>query len=275
MKRNLFILPVTLFAIISAFLVGCDNYDDFVPETTIVNAFQDKYPDAKKVSWENKLDYKVAEFIQDNHSCEAWFDTSGKWIMTETDILFEQLPLPIQEHFVLSAYAGWRIDDVDKIERYNTETVYIIEVESGEQEVELYYSADGTLIKELSENAGESHQPVIITETINGFIASKYAGAKIVDYDSEINGIEVDIFHGGIYKDVYFNTSGEWLSTQWDIRQNEVPAIVLQSIASTYNGYEIEDIEYIETPEGIRYLFELEKGEKDIEVIIRGDGTFI
>lgn len=270
MKAKLFML---LFAFSAVSFVACDDDDDYIPETSVVNAFSSKYPQAKKVSWETKTDYKVAEFILDNHEMEAWFDGQGNWFMTETDIRFEELPLVIQEKHVLGEYANWRVEDVDMIERYNTETIYVVEVEKGDQEVELIYAGDGTLIKVITEDTGKPHLPLVITEAINTFISDKYPGAKILEYDNEKYGIEVDILHNSMYKDVLFNTSGEWVRTEWDIRKGEVPAVVLQTIEQKYADYKIDDIELHETPAGIRYAFELEKGDKEINVYIAADGT--
>lgn len=270
MKSKLFML---LFAFGAVSLVGCNDDDDYIPEAPVVDAFTTKYPGAKKVSWEQKAEYKVAEFILENHETEAWFDVSGNWLMTETDIRFDELPLAIQEKHVLGAYANWRVDDVDKIERYNTETIYVIEVELGEAEVDLIYAADGTLIKEITEGTGTPHYPLEIATSITTFISDKYPGASILEYENEFMGIEVDIFHQGIYKDVYFSTSGEWVRTEWDLYRNEVPVAVLQTIEQKYGDYRIDDIELHETPTGIYYVFELERGKEEIHVYVSEDGT--
>lgn len=268
-------LVMLLFAFSAVFFVACSDDDDYIPDRSVVDAFTAKYPDAKTVSWEKKTDYKVAEFILNNHESEAWFDTQGNWFMTETDIRFEELPLAIQEKHVLGEYANWHVDDVDMIERYNTETIYVVEVEKGDQEVELIYAMDGTLIKVITDDTGRPHQPLVITEAIKSFISDKYPGAKILEYNNEKTGIEVDILHNGIYKDILFSSTGEWLRSEWDVRRSDVPAVVLQTIEQKYSGYKIDDIELHETPTGVRYAFELEKGDQEIDVYISVDGTEI
>lgn len=270
MKIKLLLL---LFVLSAVSFAGCSDDDDYIPETAVVDAFTSKYPEAKRVSWETKMDYKVAEFILANHETEAWFDASGNWLMTETDIRFDELPLLIQDKHVLGEYANWRVDDVDKIERYNTETIYVVEVEQGDNDVELVYAADGTLIKVIAEDAGKPHYPLEVTESINQFISDKYPGAKIIEYESEKTYVEVDVLHNGIYKDVYFSTSGDWVRTEWDIRKSDVPSVVLQTLESKYGSYRIDDIELHETPEGIRYAFELEQGDKEVNVSISEDGA--
>ena len=42
--------------------------------------------------------------------------------MTETDVPFSALPQVIKDAFAASAYASWKIDDVDKLERKGIET---------------------------------------------------------------------------------------------------------------------------------------------------------
>lgn len=272
MKIKLFAF---LFTAIAVGFVSCgDDDDNFLPDDQVANLFASKYPDAKSVSWESKLDYKVADFIDGDKEAEAWFDSQGQWVMTETDVLFNELPTPVQEHFVLSQYANWKIDDVDMIERYNAETIYVIEVEKGEADIDLYYTADGTLIKEKADGGDDDfHKPLVIKEALVSFIEEKYPGAKILEFDEEKNGVEVDIIHNNISKDVYFDATGAWVRTAWDIRRNEVPAAVMDRINTDYSGYEIDDIELHETPSGLLYKFELESGETDIEVYVTIDGT--
>ena len=43
--------------------------------------------------------------------------------MTETDIPYQSLPEAVRTSFEASQYANWKIEDVDKVERLNTETV--------------------------------------------------------------------------------------------------------------------------------------------------------
>ena len=272
MKTKFFMF---LFAACAVMFASCSDDDDFVPETSVITAFNDKYPEAKKVSWEKKMDFKVAEFIHNNHEKEAWFDVQGTWFMTETDIRFDELPLAIQEHFVLSQYSAWHVDDVDMIERYNTETIYIIEVEKGEQEIDLVYAADGTLIKEVYEDTGKQHQPLVINEVINKFIQDKYQGAKIIEYDDKGGRIEVDILHDKLYKEVLFTTEGKWLRTEWDIPKADLPLAVLATIEKDYAGYKIDDIEQYERPEETLYFVELEKGDDEIKVCFTEEGVVV
>ena len=94
----------------------------------------------------------------------------------------------------------------------------MIEVEKQNQEVDLYYSADGTLIKSIvdTDDDNTEHLPVQLTEAMKNFINEKYPNARILEVDVEddrndwdFGYTEVDIIHNGISKDVLFNQTGK------------------------------------------------------------------
>lgn len=121
---------MTIFA--SLLLAGftftsCDDNDDnYTPDEKIVNVLYEKYPNAQRVDWELQHDHYVADFYDNNIEKEAWFNTKGEWVMTESDILFENLPKAIQTAFGESEYKDWRVDDVDMLERVEMETMYVL-----------------------------------------------------------------------------------------------------------------------------------------------------
>ena len=70
--------------------------------------------------------------------------------MTETDLRTDLSALPglIQNAFQTGNYADWRVDDIDKYER-PAGVFYLIEVEkAGQQDRDLFYAEDGTLLKD-------------------------------------------------------------------------------------------------------------------------------
>ena len=147
MIKNVFLLAALSLCLFQS----CDN-DDNEPVPGYVSAetkaaFDEKYPAAKDVEWETRNDYLIVDFKQDKVEKEAWFDNSGTWYMTETDIPFAQLPDAVKTAFQQGEYSTWKVDDVDMIERRDVETVYVIETEQGNSEVDLYYSPDGILVK--------------------------------------------------------------------------------------------------------------------------------
>ena len=167
----------------------------------------------------------------------------------------------------------------------NAANVFVIEVEKQNQEVDLYYSADGTLIKSIvdTDDDNSEHLPVQLTEAMKNFINEKYPNARIMEVDVEddrndwdFGFTEVDIIHNGISKDVLFNQTGNWYSTSWEIRQNELPEAVNNTLNNQYGEYRFDEAEYIEKADGsIYYRIELEKGDVDKVVNIGENGTVL
>lgn len=103
-----------------------------------------------------------------------------------------------------------------------------------------------------------------------------YPGAVILEVETEHTGTEVDILHGGIHKEVLLDTANQWILTEWEIRQAQVPEAVMAALrASDYASFRIDDIHVIETPQGLFYEFELERGGQETKVRFTQDGTLV
>ena len=292
MKLKIYTLLIAFCAAWS--LHSCDNDDDesIAVPTALQEAFSTKYPNVKNVKWETKAGYYVADFY-DGYEASAWFTTDGNWHMTETDIPYTALPDPVKSAFEASDYKTWRRDDVDKLERQGIETVYVIEVENQNQEVDLYYSVDGVLIKSIADTDDHENEHLPTTQlpaVMKTFIDGKYAGARIVEVDVEddkndwdFGFTEVDIIHfdsglnRNVSKEVLFDKDGEWYSTSWEVRRNELPAAVTNTISVEYAGYQMDDAEYFEmATETSYYQIELEgNNSPDIDIKVTADGTIL
>lgn len=277
MNVKLFLLGA--FACCSMCFMACDDDDNhYRPDNLIEKAFETKYPNAQHTSWESKNGYKVAEFQNGSYEAEAWFDSNGEWVMTETDIPYNALPQEIKNHFESSPYAQWKVEDIDMLERKDTGTIYIIEVEQGNQEIDLHYTPEGILIKEVADSDNHNgYQPSVIPNNVKDLIAEMYPGAVILEIENEKGGKEVDILHNNIHKEVLFDANNNWVYTTWEIRQNDVPGNVMEVLNnSAYASYRIDDIDVIEKPDSdLLYVFELEQGKKEIRLTITAAGTIV
>ena len=135
------------------------NDDMYVPDAAIKSTFKEMFPKAIFVEWEMEKGYINAEFTHDGARKDAWFDTSGKWLMTETDIRSSKIPAAIKSTLSTSEYTSWRIDDVDYLEFASSKPVYVLDMEKGENEADLYFAADGTLIEVKTDNDLKYHLP--------------------------------------------------------------------------------------------------------------------
>ena len=262
MKLKVF-LAMLVMGVSAWTLQSCDNDDDddwvTVP-AELTRSLADKHPQATRVEWEAEGGYYVADFYEDGWEKSA-----------ETELRFMDLPDAVQTAFRNGGYATWEIEDVDRVERPDREVVYVIEVEQFDQEVDLFYTADGILVKDDTgtgggNQGGSDYLPSVTVDDFQAFLDERYPGARIIELDREMNGYEVDIVHEGRGKEVIFDLDGNWVMTSWDIRLVEVPEVVKNAALAQY---------FVETPSASYYLIELERGEREVKVKVAADGTVL
>lgn len=288
MRTKLFFIAFIATALT---ITGCEKLgkgDINKVSDNILKTFSTMYPNATNVYWSIKGDYAKASFympetksIGKERNRNAWFNNhNGEWGMTETEIRYQDLPQAIRDGFESSQYAKWEIEEIDRLERAGIETVYVIEVENREMEYDLYFSEDGILIKEAEKTDYDDddyfdHLPGNSFTELNDYIETHYPGARILEIDRERNHIVVEIIHENREKDVYFSTEYIWIFTETEIRYNELPDAVKNTLQSNYPGAEMDDISMIETPEETYYIVEMEINDRDVEIRISENGTIM
>ena len=152
MKTRLYGWFLALLGIVV--FTACDDDDDDIRVSdvpkAVLDTFEAKYPDVYRPEWENKLGYYVAEFWQEGMETQVWIDSKAEWKMTELDlgVNLQLLPEAVRSAFQGGQYGSWRVDDIDKYERTDR-TFYLIEVETkGQQDRDLFFGEDGTLLKD-------------------------------------------------------------------------------------------------------------------------------
>jgi hypothetical protein len=114
---------------------------------SVTSAFSSKFPNVSKVTWdkENRNLYE-AEFMMNKKKHSANFTAEGKWLETESEVSFDQLPEKVQQSFT-STHKNKKVTSVEKIETSNGEVLYEIEVKKLPGRGEYVYTADGKLKK--------------------------------------------------------------------------------------------------------------------------------
>lgn len=253
-----------------------DNHYSFVNETT-KEAFKADFPNARLVEWEKKQAYYVADFYVDKYEMEAWYDDTGKCVIVEKDILSEELSAPIKKALSESVYSDWRIDDVDEYTREGYETIYVIEVEQGETEINLVYNEEGVLLKEIKESGGHSAGDYIVSDLpvrIKEYLTKTHPNANIVDVDREKDKWEVELIESKTKKELDFTLdTNSWMQTKWEVQIKDIATVVLDVIKTTpYATWTIDDVDFVQNPQGEFYLIEFEKkGEKEIKKLFNAE----
>lgn len=265
------------------FFVSCDNDDNNpdggfngnVPQEVLA-AFEKEYGD-EPATWEVKGDYLVANLTRSGET--VWYARDGYCGMKETDVRFEQLPQPVQEAFNASAYKDWHVDDVDKLTRTGSETLYVIEAEKGEQEADLYYTEDGILVHEfLDAEDGDYHDyfPQTPSGDIERWVKENLgAEARIVDFDREDGRIEVEVIAGGLKHEVLFSDASQWLqtTTEYEHRTLElVPEQVTGAAKAEHPDAVVEEVKMFKTASATYYCVEMEgRGDRDYKVFVEAE----
>ena len=151
MKLKMYFIMLAL-GLFSFAMQSCDDDDEDAPVSEqLEKAFINEFGNVAH-NWSTRGTNHVASFNQDNTEKEAWFDANGVWLMTETDIAYDALPAPVKQAFeALTQYEGWKRDDVDMLERKGMEKVYVIEIEKGKEELNLFFDVNGNLLKEVAD----------------------------------------------------------------------------------------------------------------------------
>lgn len=264
-----------------------------VPES-ILTRFNADYPDAQNVKWQQDGDYYVANFSNGQSTDNAaWYERDGRWGMTKYEIPFDHLPPTVSEAFAATEYgqsgSAWRVErEVDVLERRDgTETLYIIEVEQGETEVDLYFTAEGVLIKELIDAAPEKDYGQYLPQTpgtdLQAWLEQRFPGYRLVDLDRDDGGLEVEFIFEKRKYEAFFTAGGEWLYYKTELRYTSelIPAKVRATVeASDYmqQGARVDEVEmYVlnaNNAETVYFCFELEtRFDDDRKLYVRADGT--
>ncbi len=149
MKKMRFFAIFALAA--SLVLMACDMYDDGIPPKSARNEFKAMYPDAKDIEWEKEGAYWSVSFetgsAMNRTDHEALFDNSGKWIMTETDILLRDVPQAVKDAIAASPEYGSMSYRDNDAEKYETPSgiFYRIELSDAGAEVKVDVTPDGTV----------------------------------------------------------------------------------------------------------------------------------
>lgn len=267
-----------------AFTSCDDDNDDYarVPDA-VTAAFSHQYGNPGYVEWDSERGgYYVAEFRKDGRDHEAWYTQAGLWAMTEVDYgrSLADLPQAVQSGYAATAHAldAWTVDDIDEIQRPDYETVYKIEVEKrGQADHDLYFDLGGTLYRDVEGSGSGSGNGGMIQQgmpaDVKAYVDSAFAGAAVVDFDIEDNGmIEVDLRHGGKSVEVLFTAAYEWVMTKTDCSR-DVPAVVAEAVQQALPGARIDDCDYVQTATESYYLVDTDNPDRDLRVTPDGQVT--
>jgi len=128
------IILLSLFVIVSCTMAFSAN-----PPEVVLAAFQQKFPNAQDVDWSKEKNGEwEAEFeMPGSNEMSANFSADGRWLETETEIAYSELPAP-----VIAALQGKKVKEAARIEKADGSTVYEAEV----KRKDLIFDASGKML---------------------------------------------------------------------------------------------------------------------------------
>jgi hypothetical protein len=118
----------------------------------VTDSFNVRFPGANKVEWKDKITVWQADFIFNNATEQAKFNSKGQWQSTEKTIKQEDLPAIVKDGLSKSKYAvDWKVESVYERSLPGGIIQYHIEVyKSDIQRKNLLFSDAGRMLKDAS-----------------------------------------------------------------------------------------------------------------------------
>lgn len=115
----------------------------------VTDSFNQKYPNAKTVSWEDKVSSWQASFVLDGDKHTARYTSKGEWLGSEKKIDEEKLPEAVRDGLAKSKYADWDVKTVVIHYLPEGKEQYGIGVyKKGLNKKSLLFSSEGQLLKD-------------------------------------------------------------------------------------------------------------------------------
>lgn len=123
---------------------------------------------------------------------------------------------------------------------------------------------------------GQKKQSETTPKGVETAFQQKFPNAQKVKWEKEHdNEWEAEFKLDGKEYSSNFLSDGTWKETEHEISTSEIPSSVQNTLDTEFEGYKVEETEMSETADGTSYEFELEKGEKEIEVSIDTNGKVL
>ena len=125
----------------------------------VASAFESRFPRAADVEWGKESDTEFeAEFTLNGKSMSANFDTSGKWLETESKVTEEELPAAVRGT-LKSDFGMYQVSKAERLEKPGKSAAFEVKLVKGETTTEVVLTEDGKVVKkEAKEEESENEE---------------------------------------------------------------------------------------------------------------------
>lgn len=120
-------------------------------EPEIRQFISERYPSAVILDRESDHGYVEVEIRDGNIEKTVLFNGRLEWVMTAWEIRYADVPEAVRNAMEAAGYKAGQIDDEASVVEKSDSTVYMMEVEKGDNEVIVSVNEDGTGLKEIPE----------------------------------------------------------------------------------------------------------------------------
>ncbi|QQR86934.1 MAG: PepSY-like domain-containing protein [Flavobacteriales bacterium] len=139
------------------------------------------------------------------------------------------------------------------------------------------YALPTLLMLSLSMNAcAQKVSEADVPQPVKAAFMKQFPKAEHAKWEMEDKkDYEVNFQQGATKWSAKYAADAKWLETEHAIKPEELPAPVRAAIAANYADHKLEAAEVAESPQGIVYEVDLEKGEHSMEVVFAADGKVV
>ena len=119
---------------------------------------------------------------------------------------------------------------------------------------------------------GQNNMP---PRAVKDAFTKKFNAVQKFKWELEDNEWEAEFNSDGKEMSASFDSTGNWLETETEIKREDVPAEVFKSVHLKYDGWKIKEIEKVEKPGFNGYEFELKNKETKTEIVVSDSGELI
>ena len=115
-----------------------------------------------------------------------------------------------------------------------------------------------------------------VPATVLSNFKKQFSAATKTQWEMEEADFEVNFKNGGVEYSAKYDKQGNWLETEQEINNTELPVAVKSALEKEFPKAEIEESEKVSYPKKATvYEIEIEKGKQKFEVQFSAEGTLL
>ena len=117
---------------------------------------------------------------------------------------------------------------------------------------------------------------ITVPEAVQAAFAKQFPKAEGTTWELEDKtDYEAEFKLSGMKYSAKYDAKGTWSETEHKIKPEALPDAVKKAIAASYPEHKIKKAELAETPDGVVFEVDLEKGESELEVVFSTEGKLL